>query len=254
MLRYPTSNDMSYRAVVLILQLATLPAWAEPLRIVLDPGHGGSNLGASGSVPGTLEKEVTLDLARQVREEILDLRPSAEVRLTRDDDRLVTLSRRAEVANEWAAAAFVSLHLNASPDRRQRGFESYVHGPGPPVEPGEHGERAERGAEVADILADLRRKATGAESAHLAALVQRHLGDALGPAADRGVKRAPFDVLSDARVPSVLVEVGFIDHPEEGAEMLKPDVQRSVARALALALLEFCDRREARRLIFAAHP
>jgi N-acetylmuramoyl-L-alanine amidase len=146
---------------------------------------------------------------------------------------------------------FVSIHLNASPDRKQRGFETYVHGPGALVEPGEP---MGRSAEVVDILADLRRQATDAESAHLAALAQRRLADALGPAGDRGVKRAPFDVLYESRVPSILVEVGFIDHAEEGAELLRPEVQRRVSRAVALADVEFCARREARRVIFAARP
>ena len=235
-----------------VLVLAT-PAAADPLRIVLDPGHGGSNLGAAGAVDGVLEKRLTLAIARLVRDEILQLSPEADVGLTRDDDRFVTLSKRADVANQAGATAFVSLHLNASHDRRQSGLETYVHGQGTLIEPGE---RDPQGIDdgVREILADLCREATLAESAHLAALVQRHVAGALGPVGDRGIKRAPFDVLFESRVPSVLVEVGFIDHAEEGPRMVDPDVQRVIARAIALALVEFGSRREAKRIIFAAHP
>jgi N-acetylmuramoyl-L-alanine amidase len=239
---------MDVRWSIPMLAFVSLPAVADPVRIVIDPGHGGSNLGAAGAT-GMLEKELTLGLARHVREEILRLLPDADVRLTREDDRLVTLSQRAEIANACGATALVSLHFNASPDRSQRGFETYVHGPGAPVEPGE----TDRGAGVGDILADLRREATGAESAHLAALVQRHMADAFGPMNDRGVKRAPFDVLYESRVPSVLVEVGFIDHADEGVTFVRPDAQRAAARAVARAIVEFA-RREARRVIFAASP
>jgi len=241
---------MTHVRWITILVLAT-PAAADPLRIVLDPGHGGSNLGAAGAIGGVLEKRVTLAIARLVRDEILRIRPGTDVRLTREDDRLVTLSQRADVANQAGAAAFVSLHMNASNDRGQRGFETYVYGEGTLIEPDERD--GDVGA-VRDILADLRREATLAESAHLAALVQRHLAGALGPVGDRGIKRAPFDVLYESRVPSVLVEVGFIDHAEEGRRMLEPDVQRAVARAIADALVEFGSRREAKRFIFAARP
>ena len=233
---------------ILLLNLLTARGAAEPPRVVIDPGHGGSNVGAVGAFEGVYEKRLTLQLARMVREEILRDSPGARVHLTREDDRFVTLSRRAQVANQAAATAFVSLHFNASHDRAQRGFETYVHGDGAVAVPCE-----EPGA-VGDILADLRRKATQAESTHLAAIVQRHLALALGPLRDRGIKRAPFDVLYEARVPAVLVEVGFLDHAEEGPRMADPEVQRTVARALAQAIIEFAERREARRLAFSAQP
>lgn len=239
---------MKLSSLIPLVNLLTVRAAAQPPRIVLDPGHGGSNLGAMGVNEGAYEKRMTLALARIIKDEILRRAPTAIVQLTREDDRLVTLSQRAQLANTADAAAFVSLHYNASHDRAQRGFETYVHGDGILAEP-----CGESGA-VGGILADLRRQATAAESAHLAATVQRHLATALGPHRDRGIKRAPFDVLYEARVPAVLVEVGFIDHPEEGPRMADPEVQRAVARALAQAILEFAGRREARRLVFSAHP
>lgn len=235
------------RCLALPLLLAAV-SQAQPLRLVIDPGHGGSNLGAAGIEDGLYEKRMTLELARLVRDQIRRQSPHTDVRLTRDSDRFVALTRRAAMANEVHAAAFVSLHFNASLDRQQQGFETYVHGDGPIFEP------SEQPGAVGDILADLRRRAAMAESLHLAAIVQRHLAEALGPVGDRGIKRAPLDVLYEARVPAVLVEVGFMDHPEEGARMSDGNVLQDVAGALADALLEFGARREARKLVLFAQP
>lgn len=231
------------RSLLVLLTLAATSE-AQPLRVVIDPGHGGSNLGAVG-VEGLYEKQVTLELARRLRNEIIRRNGRTTVHLTRNADRFVTLARRASYANELDAAAFVSIHFNASLTRNQRGYETYVHGDGPVVEP------SEQAGFIGDIIADLRRKAAMAESLHLAAIVQRHLARALGPSGDRGIKRAPLDVLYEARVPAILVEVGFIDHPEEGRRMLDPGVQQEVAASLADAVLEFGARREARRLALA---
>ena len=234
--------------LIALMNLVTARAAAEPLRIVLDPGHGGSNLGAAGATDRLSEKRMTLALARLVRDEIVRRSPTASVLLTREDDRFVTLSQRARTANQADANVFVSLHFNASHDRAQQGFETYVHGEGPVAEP-----CADPGP-VGGILADLKRKATLAESTHLAAIVQRHLGLALGSSRDRGIKRAAFDVLYEAQVPAVLIEVGFLDHPEEGPRMADPDVQRAMASAVATAIVEFASRRETRRLVFSAAP
>jgi len=237
-----------YLRYLALLSLLSTVSEAQPLRLVIDPGHGGSNLGAAAVEEGLYEKHVTLELARLLRGEILRRRPTAQVQLTRDNDRFVTLAQRASVANEADAAAFVSIHFNASLDREQTGFETYVHGDGPVVE------ASEQPGLVGDILSDLRRRAAMAESLHLAAIVQRHLADALGPTGDRGIKRAPLDVLYETRVPAILVEIGFIDHPEEGPQMSDPEVQREVAAALADALLEFGARSEARKLVLFAQP
>src|SRR5207253_8814050 len=100
-------------------------AQASPKRpaVVLDPGHGGSNLGAQG-VAGIREKQLTLILANLVAQRLRD--KGIAVTLTRSGDRTLTLRQRVELANQLPADLFVSVHANASVTRAQRGFETYV--------------------------------------------------------------------------------------------------------------------------------
>src|SRR5690606_37038158 len=92
-------------------------------RVVLDPGHGGSNLGAQGAT-GLREKQFTLTLSNLVADRLRAR--GVEVALTRSTDRTLTLRQRVEVANQLPADLFVSIHGNASHTRTQRGFETFV--------------------------------------------------------------------------------------------------------------------------------
>jgi N-acetylmuramoyl-L-alanine amidase len=235
--------------------LASPPAKARPVVVMLDPGHGGTNLGARGPEINRYEKALTLAIARQTADELRKRLPGARVMLTRTRDRYLTLSQRVRLANRVRATLFVSIHLNASDSRTQHGFETYFLN----REASDH--EAERlasrenmepsrshtvraaggGAGDADlvlgaILSDLRQTAAHTASAALAKRVQKELARALGEAENRGVRQAAFDVLKGLRMPGVLVEVGFIDHPVEGPLMNTAGVQRRVARALAAAI------------------
>lgn len=209
---------------------------------MIDPGHGGTNLGAPTLADGVYEKTLTLDLARRVRAEILRAEPRAAVVLTREDDRYVTLRGRAAVANRLRADALVSLHLNASGGGARRGFETYVYGAGPLLECAESS-----GGAAGAILAELRSRGLAQLSADLGAEVQRRLGAVRGRALDRGVRAAPLDVLREAEAPAVLVEAAYLDHPDEGREILGEAERQRVAGAVARAVVEF-RRRVARRV------
>jgi N-acetylmuramoyl-L-alanine amidase len=218
---------------------ATAGAAAVPL-IVLDPGHGGSNTGARGAVDGLLEKQLTLALANQVAAELRSAGLSVE--LTRSGDQTLTLRQRAAFANQRHADLFVSVHLNASPTRAQRGFETYVLTPAgvDVVAPALRGDdltpRPGVSAEVASVLDDVERGAVQWESADLAAAMQRALRQVRGGRYDRGVRQDAHHVLLGATMPSVLVEVGFIDHPIEGRELTEPATQAAIAKAIAAAV------------------
>lgn len=209
--------------------------------VVIDPGHGGSNPGASGAVAGVVEKRVTLAVARRVRE--LVIAHGVDVVLTRDDDRTLTLRQRAARADALAADAFISIHANASPTRAQRGYETYVLTP----EAVDVEARAIRGdlatpragldATTAAVLDDVERGAAQWDAAELATSIQARLRAARGDDGDRGVKQGTQDVLFGATMPAVLVEIGFIDHPVEGKELVDPDVQDAIARAIADAIV-----------------
>jgi N-acetylmuramoyl-L-alanine amidase len=221
------------RIVLLVLLLASA-AVARP-RVVLDPGHGGSNLGAQG--PGIHEKQLTLAIANLVAAHLRA--HDIDVVLTRTDDRTMTLRQRTEVADHLPADLFVSIHANASTTRTQRGYETYVltvkgvdidarairsdtTTPRPGVDP-----------DVALVLDDVERGAAQWEAADLAARIQHNLHELRGPDGDRGVRQDAQHVLLGATMPAILVEVGFIDHPVEGKELTQPAVQTQLAAAIA---------------------
>ena len=208
--------------------------------VVLDPGHGGSNPGAKGAVEGVHEKQVTLALAGKVAA-ALEAR-GIEVHLTRDGDRTMTLRERVAEANRRAADLFVSIHANASPSRVQRGYETFVLTPagvdvdGRALRGGTGTPRAGIDEATALVLDDVERGAAQWEAAELAAAMQDRLREVRGGEGDRGVRQDAHHVLLGATMPAVLVEVGFVDHPIEGRELVDPAVQDEIAGAIADAI------------------
>ena len=201
--------------------------------VVVDPGHGGQNRGSVGAT-GYLEKDFNLVLARLLKQ-ALEAR-GIEVILTRDDDLLVPLETRTEVANSVGADMFISIHANGFPGKDARGFEVYFLSPAedeearfvaaseneavepPPILAGQ-------GDDVAFILWDTAQNEFVAESSYLAQLVDEEIAKATG-IPNRGVKQADFFVLKGAYVPGILVECAFITNPQE-EEMLKDDAFRT---------------------------
>jgi N-acetylmuramoyl-L-alanine amidase len=208
---------------------------------VIDPGHGGSNLGAAGAT-GLHEKQLSLALARAVADRLRGR--GITVELTRTGDRTVTLRQRVELADRVPADLFVSIHANASPTRTQRGYETYVLTPrgididGRALRSDTTTPRPGVAGDVALILDDVERGASQWEAADLAARMQRALRDRRGPDGDRGVRQDAQHVLLGATMPAVLVEVGFIDHPIEGRQLAEPAVQAQLADAIAEAITE----------------
>jgi N-acetylmuramoyl-L-alanine amidase len=214
-------------------------ARARPL-VVIDPGHGGSNTGAAGAVPGVREKQVTLAVATRVRE--LLVTRGIDVVLTRADDRTLTLRQRGALADRLGADVFVSIHANASATRAQRGFETYVLTPegvdvaARALRPELATPRSGMDGATAAVLDDVERGAAQWDAAELAAEIQARLRDARDAEGDRGVRQDAQHVLLGATMPAVLVEIGFLDHPVEGKELVEPDVQDAIAHALADAI------------------
>jgi N-acetylmuramoyl-L-alanine amidase len=229
-----------------LLVLAAAAALAVPVQaapkppvVVLDPGHGGSNLGAQGPA-GLREKQLTLTLANLVATRLRD--KGITVTLTRTGDRTLTLRQRVEVANQLPADIFVSIHANASSNRAQTGYETYVlTAKGVDVDAralrsGTTTPRSGVDPDIALVLDDLERGASQWESAELAARMQKALRDRRGSEGDRGVRQDAHHVLLGATMPAVLVEVGFIDHPIEGKQLADASVQAQIAAAIAEAI------------------
>jgi N-acetylmuramoyl-L-alanine amidase len=196
------------------------------------------------------EKRVTLAIARQVAA-LLRTDPGVEVKLTRERDQYLTLRERVRLANREGADVFVSIHCNASPSRAQKGFETWIltpeaqdvdaralrEGDGPP--------RGDLTPGVASILDELERDASAPWSGELAARLQARLAEARGAEGSRGVRQGTQDVLMGPTMPAALVEVGFLDHPTEGAELLTHEVRTKLAGAIAQGILDFRDLRAA---------
>jgi N-acetylmuramoyl-L-alanine amidase len=240
------------RSLLPLLLIASVagPAHAASGRfvVVVDPGHGGTQLGAR-SAAGVLEKHVTLRLARMVKQ-ALDAEPGIQVVFTRSTDELVLLSERVRRANGHGGQLFLSLHCNASPDRTQRGFEAYVLSPrsldglARPTAPAAGRTAAgildgstAPGMEVAAALADLTHRGRRTHATRFGLDVLAGLGRVLGPALNRGLQQADFDVLRGLAMPGVLVEVGFLDHAAEGALLGRDPHLRRLARVLAAAVV-----------------
>jgi len=210
---------------------------SRPPRIMLDAGHGGTNQGAFGPWIRVYEKQLTLALARRTARHLLAALPGVQVLMTRQRDRYLTLAQRVRLANEARADLFVSIHLNATESHSRQGFETFILSREASEQESAAAARESGGTVVEQILGDLRRSATHGEAARLARVVQRALSGARGAALDRGVRQAPFDVLLGLRMPGVLVEAGFIDHPRESKELVEAGVQEAISAALAAALI-----------------
>ena len=222
-----------------VLALMGLTSAADDFAVALDPGHGGSNLGTAGP-GGVLEKDLMLDLARRIQRQ-LSQRGKVKVVLCRTADVLVPVRARVRCANEAGARLFLSLHANAAPlgprHRTQRGFELYLS----PL--GDVDADARAAAALAKDPADAawrahRIRAAANEARTAAQRIAWRLGDALGVDRDRGIKQngALLDVLQGLEMPGVLVEVGFLDHPEEGPYLVSQQGRETVATALARAI------------------
>jgi N-acetylmuramoyl-L-alanine amidase len=211
-------------------------------RVVLDPGHGGNDPGASGP-SGLREKDVTLAIAHRVAPMLA--RSGVAITLTRDDDRYVTLEERTARANAFGADLFVSIHCNAAENRAKRGVETYVLDTSASEMAGkvaarENGASAGASNEVAQLLASMRMADQSTRSTRLAELLQRagmaSLSGTYDGVADGGVHRAGFYVLVGARMPAVLFETSYISNPVEEGRLGAADYQQRLADAIANAI------------------
>ncbi len=220
-----------------------------PAPIVIDPGHGGRDTGAIGD-NGLSESKLTMAVARRLAAE-LRARGHA-VRLTREDGEGRALTDRTAIANRLEAAVFVSLHANASTFSSVTGAETYYMSLDDQASDDAAAATAQlenrAGAETGPrsdldlILWDLAQAAVLNESAELAVAVQARLNDLLD-LRDRGVKQAPFVVLTGASMPAILVEVGFLSNPSEAQRLRQAQHQQALARAIATGIDAFLNRR-----------
>ncbi len=214
-------------------------------RLVLDPGHGGDNLGALGAA-GVREKALTLEIAKHVAEFIRQ-HSDAEVVLTREADTAIDLRQRPRKANELHGDAFISIHTNAHETGEATGMEVLFLAADSSAEVVRQLIEREEGIAPDQPTALLPWSVTSivAEMDHAQALNRSQdwavaLADGLQKvrprARFRGVRQAPFGVLKEARMPAVVLEVGYITQLAEARTLLEDRTHTQFAAAILLAM------------------
>lgn len=213
--------------------------------IVIDPGHGGKEVGAVGP-NGVYEKDITLALCRKLAVSLASS-IGARVVLTREDDSVVSLDQRTALANQYKADLFLSVHLNAAVVRDAKGSETYFLSLEASDELAKKAAETENASAAAAhdasadlklILWDLAQQTYLGESSRFAQAIQEELNSATG-VGNRGVKQAPFKVLVGATMPAALVEVGFISNPDEEAKLQSAEFQDLMIAALTRAVQRY---------------
>ncbi|MDO8806263.1 MAG: N-acetylmuramoyl-L-alanine amidase [Elusimicrobiota bacterium] len=217
--------------------------------IVIDPGHGGKDPGGR-KLFGLKEKELNLLLAKELYgllkgEEIFD------VVLTRNTDEFIPLADRSIIANNYKADIFISLHANASRDRREKGFEIYFMSEkasdpwAAEVADYENSvigleDGAGQGDSAAMLLHSLARNEYLNEGSHLAGLVTAEM-EKRTPFVNRGVKQAAFYVLRGTYSPGILVEMGFMTNSFDQKNMNDKKIRAKTANALYKAIIKYAE-------------
>jgi N-acetylmuramoyl-L-alanine amidase len=212
-------------------------------RVVLDPGHGGHDPGATGP-SGLREKDVTLDVAHRAAPLIARELGIATL-LTRDTDVFVPLDERTARANAFKADLLISIHCNANEDGSGHGVATFVlddstDATASRLAARENSASVEAAVELANALSRVIDQGTTERSAQFASLLQRatmaSLGARYGGAQDLGVRRAGFYVLAGARMPAVLFETSFISSPLEETRLNTPDYRQKLADGVVNAI------------------
>ena len=244
-----------FASIILLFSFISIPSSARDKKgrfvVVIDAGHGGHDSGAVGKI--YKEKNIVLDIALKVGENIKAMNPDIVVHYTRKTDKFVGLYNRAQFAIDKHADLFVSIHANANKNRTPNGAETYVLGLHRTKDNLEVAMKENSAIMLEDnyttkyedfnpnssesyIIFEFMQNKYLDSSISLANLVQKGLVQT--GRADRGVRQAGFLVLREVSMPSVLVEIGFISNREEekyiGSEKGKTKLADKIANSIVL--------------------
>ncbi len=217
-------------------------------KVVIDPGHGGHDVGTIGAT-GLLEKDVTLDIAKRLGS-LIEEKLGSNVVLTRTDDVYLSPEQRTALANLHKADLFISIHANSSPSKAATGIETYyLNFTSSPeameVAARENASSQRSVSELSDLIKKIALRDKIDESREFATKVQSSLFQGSTRAGnrtrDRGVRKAPFIVLIGAQMPSILTEVGFLSNTREEGLLKKPDYRQKIAESLLRGILQYTD-------------
>jgi N-acetylmuramoyl-L-alanine amidase len=218
--------------------------------IIVDPGHGGKDSGASGThtVNGRtftlLEKDLNLRVSRDLHTLLRSAYPDKQVLLTRSDDTIPSLEDRVVIANsvplrDNEAIIYISIHANASFAKSARGYEVWYLSPETRrtlIDESKYGDFME----VGHILNDMMEEEFTTESITMAQLILNQFKETLGPLSpSRGIKAEDWYVVKNARMPSVLVELGFVTNETEALLMTDETYLKKLSQALYKGITQF---------------
>ena len=218
--------------------------------IVIDPGHGGKDPGAIG-VLKSKEKDIVLDVAKRLKEK-LEESGRYHVLLTRESDTSMSLAERVDFANAGRTDLFISLHINALPQKSFNVTETYYYGPPSDPETLRLAEQENRGSGVStrdfeNMIKKIGNTFKEQESANLASAIQHSLFTNVKKydknIADAGIKIAPFVVLLGVNAPAVLVEISCITKKEEELKLNMPAYREEITNFLAQGTIRYLERR-----------
>lgn len=227
--------------------------------VVIDAGHGGEDPGAVGC-RGTYEKHVVLAIAKALQDR-LNRSDGIRAFLTRTGDYFLGLRQRVEMAKEYGADLFVSIHADSSPNRSTTGASAYCLSLTGATDEAARilaekenssdligGVKLSADHDLNTILVDMVQTQTINESMKLGAMVLTSL-QPVQEIKFSSPRQAGFRVLKAPDVPSVLVEVGFLSNPEEEARLKDPSFQARLAQALSEAVCRFLGRDPAQPIL-----
>ena len=230
----PSTGDVDSLRQALGLKIRT---------VVIDPGHGGHDPGAIGP-KGVKEKDINLKIAKELKK-ILDKKGKSigieNVYLTRSSDRFIPLEERTAIAKKLNADLFISIHCNASKNRKATGSESYIlsftrNQRNLEVAARENATTTKRVSDLDDILKKYLLSSKIDESEKFANYVQNSIYSNVSPKyssfKNKGVKKAPFIVLIGADIPSILVETSFISNPTEEKRLNNSKYRTRIAQGI----------------------
>ena len=219
---------------------------ASAYTVVIDPGHGGSDKGATRSI--FQESQITLQLSLKIQQLLKEQQPDITTFLTRENDSSLTLEDRVEFAEKHKAHLFVSIHANSSPVKSVSGMEFYFK-QGLSIEPTE--KTLQKILEFVPLknLAPLNEKDTQIVRKMTADLVdwgQLQSSFTFNKILQNNtditksiIRRAPFFVVENLPIPSVLIEIGYISNISEAKKLLNDDYQNQIAQSIVKSISEF---------------
>ena len=201
-------------------------------RIVIDPGHGGSDLGATRD--SFVESKIVFEISQKVKEELLKQNLN-DIHLTRESDVLIPLKERIKIANDMQADLFISLHANTSTSAQLTGMEFYFNASSLSAQ-----KNKTKSLTNAQVIEQIKNDFKHYEKTKQSLLLSKTVQARSQATVEKSViKRAPYFVIENTEMPSILIELGFISNRREAKKLANAEYQTEVAKIIAEAILEY---------------